>query len=622
MGILDEDVARVRETADLVALVTEQVALRKVGRRYQGLCPFHQEKTPSFSVNPELGLYYCFGCGARGDAISFVRATEHLDFAEAVERLAGRFSIPLRYDDVNVGKQRRRRDRLIEAAAAALEVFHRRLLDAADAGDARRYLRSRGFDGEVARQFSLGWAPEGFDTVSAELQRRGFDRSDLVDAGLSFVNRANRLQDHFRSRVIFPIFDQQGLPVAFGGRALGGDGPKYKNSPETPIYQKSRTLYGLNWAKGEIVARDAAIVCEGYTDVIALNAAGERNAVATCGTALTEDHVRKLASLTRNLVLAFDADAAGQAAAERFFQWEQAHDLRLGVADLPGGRDPAEVWLDDPEALVTAIHQARPFLEFRIGRALDAGDLTSLEGRAHVAERTAALVAEHPSDLVRDQYAVQLGERLEVDADAMREAVTRARRNPTPAPAGPPGRAAAPPERGASRHPGQETSPGTSPDPSRYAPPRAAAIDRSELEGLRLALHEPHRVGSRLDPLLFDDALVRGAYELLASTPDARAALDAADPPTRELLERVAVEEPFLGDDADAAVTSVVVQLAEQAGRRRLEALVRAGDDRASELKQRLDDVVTARSTRSWADADRAAQRLVAWVAVPTEEQS
>ncbi len=217
---------------------------------------------------------------------------------------------------------------------------------------------------------------------------------------------------------------------------------------------------------------------------------------------------------------------------------------------------------------------------------------------------------------------MQLGERLEVGADAMREAVTRARRNPTPAPAGPPGRAAAPPERGASRHPGQETSPGTSPDPSRYAPPRAAAIDRSELEGLRLALHEPHRVGSRLDPLLFDDALVRGAYELLASTPDARAALDAADPPTRELLERVAVEEPFLGDDADAAVTSVVVQLAEQAGRRRLEALVRAGDDRASELKQRLDDVVTARSTRSWADADRAAQRLVAWVAVPTEEQS
>ena len=320
MGILDEDVVRVREAADIVATISEHVALRKVGRRYQGLCPFHTEKSPSFSVNPELGLYYCFGCGARGDAITFVREVEHLDFPEAVERLASRTGISLRYDDAAVGKERKRRDRLVEAVSAAVDFYHRRLLEEPDAGVARRYLRSRGFDGDAARRFLLGWAPDGFDALSNELQRQSFARDDLVAAGLSFVNKANKLQDQFRARLLFPIYDARGGAVGFGGRLLSGDGPKYKNSPETPIYQKSRLLYGLNWAKEEIVIRGSTIVCEGYTDVMALALSGEPNAVATCGTALTEDHVRLLKSFAPSVVLAYDADAAGQAAAERFYQ--------------------------------------------------------------------------------------------------------------------------------------------------------------------------------------------------------------------------------------------------------------------------------------------------------------
>jgi DNA primase len=321
VGILDEDVARVREATNMVAVVSEHIALKRVGRRYQGLCPFHAEKTPSFSVNPELGLYHCFGCGAGGDAIRFVREVEHLDFATAVERLAAKAGITLRYDDAAVGRDRQRRDRLVEATAAAVAFYHRLLLEDPGAGVARKYLRSRGFDGDVARAFSLGWSPDSYDALSLHLQRdKKFARQDVLDAGLAFVNRVNKLQDFFRSRVMFPIFDVRGDPVAFGGRALEG-GPKYKNSPESTIYQKSRILYGLNWAKPEVVAKSEAVICEGYTDVIAFFGAGVPRAVATCGTALAEDHVKVLRNFAPNLVLAYDADDAGQNAALRIYQW-------------------------------------------------------------------------------------------------------------------------------------------------------------------------------------------------------------------------------------------------------------------------------------------------------------
>src|SRR2546429_1583594 len=436
MGILDEDVARVRDATDLVALASEHLALKRVGKRFVGLCPFHSEKTPSFSINPEIGRFWCFGCQASGDAITFVREVEHLDFVDAVERLASRAGITLRYDDKAVTKDRTKKQRLAEAVAAAIAFYHGLLLESADGGLARRYLRSRGFDGDAARQFQLGWSPDAWDQLSVHLQRQKFARDDIVDAGLAFVNKVNKLQDQFRARLMFPIYDSRGEAAGFGGRALGADGPKYKNSPETPIYQKSRLLYGLNWAKGEIVGRGEVVICEGYTDVMAFALAGAPNAVATCGTALADDHFQILKNLARKVVLAYDADSAGQAAAERWYQWEQAYEVQVDVADLPAGRDPGDLWKDDRGALTTAIERAAPFLQFRIDRLLAGADLRTLESKARTAEDAAAIIASHPSGLVRDQYVMKLAGMLDIDADQLRTAVRAGpRRRPAREPA-------------------------------------------------------------------------------------------------------------------------------------------------------------------------------------------
>ena len=515
MGILDEDVARVREVTDIVALASEHIALKRVGRRFIGLCPFHSEKSPSFSINPEMGVYYCFGCQKSGDAITFVREIEHLDFVEAVERLAGRAGITLRYDDASFSVERKRKQRLHDAIAEAIDYYHSLLLESADAGTARRYLRSRGYDGDVARRFSLGYAPDGYDALSRHLQNKKFARQDIVDAGLAFVNRTQKLQDQFRGRLMFPIWDARGEAVGFGGRTLDGQGPKYKNSPENPIYQKSRLLYGLHWAKGEIVARGEVVICEGYTDVMAFALAGVPTAVATCGTALADEHFLTLKNLARKVTLAYDADAAGQAAAERCYQWEQRFEVQFQVADLPAGRDPADVGRDDPEALVDAVTRATPFLEFRIDRLLAIADLDSLEGRARAAQDAAVLVAEHPNDLVRDQYVMKLAGRLDIDPDRLRETVAR-----TPH---------ARPHREPTRPP--------------VAPGADRPVDRRELDALRWAVLAPDEMSGRLDLALFADPVARSAFEALIQWPW-HECLEQAPPDAAALLQRLAVEEP------------------------------------------------------------------------------
>jgi len=577
----------------MVAVVSEHLALKRVGRRYQGLCPFHSEKSPSFSVNPELGLYHCFGCGAGGDAIRFVREIEHLDFATAVERLAAKANITLRYDDAAVTKDRQRRDRLVEAMTAAVAFYHQLLLEDPSAGIARRYLRSRGIGGDVARSFSIGWSPDRYDALSVHLQQQRFARQDILDAGLAFVNRVNKLQDFFRSRVLFPIFDVRGDAVAFGGRALEGGGPKYKNSPESPIYQKSRVLYGLNWAKPDIVAKSEAVICEGYTDVIAFFGAGVPRAVATCGTALTEDHVRVLRNFAPNLVLGYDADDAGQNAALKIYQWEDSYEIRLSVADLPPGKDPADVGLEDPTRLAAAVASARPFLEFRLERLLRAADLASVEGRAAAAKAAVALVGEHPSDLVRDQYLMQLAERLGIDVDSLRRAAVE------------PGR----PDGPARRERADQTS-----------RPRPPARDRTEVEALRVAVHEPAIVAALLDDALFVDPVVREAYGVLASSATFHEALERAGGEVHDLLQRLAVEDLPWGDDPTTYATSVLVQLVEAAGTRRLDVMVRTGDDRASEVKAVLETLVANRSAGTWSVAAEAAELLLPWVAGSGEE--
>jgi DNA primase len=594
VGILDEDVARVREATNMVAVVSEHLALKREGRRYKGLCPFHAEKSPSFSVNQELGLYHCFGCGAGGDAIRFIREIEHLDFVTAVERLAAKAGITLRYDDAATSRDRQRRDRLVEATAAAVDFYHRLLLDDSGAGVARRYLRSRGFDGDVARAFAIGWSPDRYDALSVHLQQKKFARQDVLDAGLAFVNRVNKLQDFFRARVMFPIFDVRGDPVAFGGRALEG-GPKYKNSPESPIYQKSRVLYGLNWAKPGIVARSEAVICEGYTDVIAFFGAGVPRAVATCGTALAEDHLKVLRNFAPNLVLAYDADDAGQNAALRIYQWEASYEIRLSVADLPPGQDPADVGLADPTRLAASVEGARPFLQFRLERLLRAADLASVEGRAAAAKSAVELIAEHPNDLVRDQYLMQLADQVGIDVDRLRRATA---------------------ETGGSRRDGYSARQSGNGAPRRRSPVR----DRTEVEALRVAVHEPALVADRLDGALFIDPVVHEAYCLLAGSATFHEALERAGGEVHDLLQRLAVEDLPWADDPGTYATSVLVQLVEAAGTRRLADMVRTGDDRASELKAVLEMLVSNRSAGTWTVAADAAEQLLPWVAGSGEE--
>jgi DNA primase len=579
VGIVEEDVARVRAATDFVEVASEHLALKRVGRRWVGLCPFHAEKTASFSINAELGLYHCFGCQAKGDVITFVREVEHLDFVEAVERLAAKAGIELRYDEAREGRGRQRRTRLIEAVEAAAEWYHQRLLTAADAAPARAYLRSRGYDGDVVRAFRLGWAPTDWDALARALR---LPDDVLRDTGLGIVNRRGRQQDNFRGRVMFPIFDAAGKAVAFGGRALpGADGPKYKNSPETPLYSKSRTLYGLNWAKSEVVSTGEVVVCEGYTDVIGLAAVGVHRAVATCGTALADEHFRMLKNFARRIVLAYDADAAGQAAAERFYDWERRYEIDLFVAALPSGSDPGELARRDPDRLTAAVTEAEPFLRFRVERVLGAADLRSPEGRARAAEAAMAAISEHPSDLVRDQYLMEVADRCRIDAERLRRGV------------GPHGRAAR--------------------RPAATATPRRDS-GGPELEALRLAVHRRDEVVGRLHPALFADERHGAVFETIARAPTVHDAIAAADPGTADLLQRLAVEE------ATADVDDVLSQLLRRAVARAvstLEADARAAPEQALALSAAVGWLKV--TVEDLPDPD-AADRLVDWLVRWSEE--
>lgn len=584
MGIVDEDVVRVREATDLVAVVSQHLQLKRVGQRWVGLCPFHAEKSPSFSVNGEQGLYYCFGCQAKGDAITFVREIEHLDFPGAVEWLANKAGITLRYTDTGETEGRKRRKRLVEAMTRAVDWYHERLLSSPDAKEARGYLRTRGFDGDKVREFRLGWAPDDWDALARFLR---VPDDVLTDTGLGFVNRRNRQQDAFRGRVLFPIFDVQGEPVAFGGRVLPGhDGPKYKNSSESPLYAKSKVLYGLNWMKAGIVEADEAIVCEGYTDVIGFADVGLRRAVATCGTALTEEHFRTLKRYTHRVVLAFDADAAGQAAAERFYEWEKAYEIDVAVADLPPGVDPADLARSDPERLVAAIDGATPFLGFRVGRALAAGAVDTPEGRARTAEAALAVIAEHPSDLVRDQYVMEVADRCRLDPDRLRAQLAR----------GPVLRAEAP----------------TGARPA--VVPRSR--DNAELDALRLAVHRPEAVGDLLDEVLFEDELHAAVFRALAPGGTMHEVLGRCDPRAADLLQRLVVEEA--GADPDN-VASVLTAAAARRALRRLDAANRRSFDLERSRQIAWLKLVIEQVDPDDADPEARAQ-LLAWLSEQAEE--
>jgi DNA primase len=633
MGIPDDDVARVRAATDIVALIGEHAALKRQGRRWVGLCPFHGEKTPSFSVNAEEGFYYCFGCQAKGDVISFVRATEHLDFVDAVRRLADRSGITI-HEDANSGRDSVRRKAFLDSMERATEWYHHRLLTADDAGPARDYLRSRGYDGAVVRRFHLGWAPDGWDTLCRELE---LEEELAVGAGLGFVNRAGRLQDAFRARVLFPICDPSGHPIALGGRILPGstDPAKYKNSTENPIYSKRKTLYALNWAKADIIASGEVVVCEGYTDVIGLFGAGMERAVATCGTALGDEHFRLLRNFAKRIVLAFDADGAGQSAAGRFYEWERRHEVDVAVADLPAGADPGELARTDPQALRDAIAGAKPFLQFRVERLLDAADLSTAEGRAKAADAALAAVAEHPDDLVRDQYVMQVAERCRLEPASLRDRLERLRKEgPAIEPSrgggvrrsDGPGRSRSShgPDRSWVREPDGDGwdadgfaddgrwSPGDVPGATpRSRPPGNGGTPgafRPGLEALRLAIHRPEEVADRLETALFRDELQRAAFAALMDADDLPQAIDGSPPEVRALLVRLVVEEP-MGEPGE-----VILQLVREAARQELAVVTREARTSTDAAMEAVSASVWVQQLDDPAAAVGAVEGLVAWL--------
>ena len=612
MAISDSDIAQVRASTDIVALISEHVALKKSGRRWSGLCPFHGEKTPSFSVNAEEGRYYCFGCRASGDQITFVREMNHLDFLDAVRLLAERAGVEL-HDDATTSGARRERQELLAAMNDAVEWYHDRLLHAPDARAAREYLRSRGIDGATARHFKLGWAPDEWDALATALK---FPEKVLVGTGLGFVNKRDRRQDSLRARLIFPIFDPSGKAIGVGGRVLPGSAtasarsavraePKYKNSPETVIYSKRRTLYALNWAKDDIIRSGEIIVCEGYTDVIACFNAGLPRAVATCGTALGEDHFRIMRNFARRIVLAYDADQAGQSAAASVYQWERQHEVDVAVARLPKGSDPADLAQRDPESLRRAIEGAVPFLQFRLERVLDDANLASPEGRARAGEAAVEVLAEHPSDLVRDQYVMQVADRLRLEVATLRPRVAELARGG--------GRRI---EAGGVARSNEE----------RREPIPSPPMPRPGMEALRLYVHFPEHVRERLIAPYFSNETQRDIFEGLASQRPVSEVIDQlqrqGDDEASHVLSQLVVDE--LGRDYTADdVTAVVAQLLRNAVNeelKKLEREFRGGEVSPDVAMHTIRDVKVRIELLGTSDSGTVEQELRAWLEARSAE--
>jgi DNA primase len=427
--IRHDDVDAVRERTDLVQLVSQYVTLKKAGAdRYQGLCPFHTEKTPSFGVSPSKQVFHCFGCGVGGNAFHFVERIENVDFAEAVERLAKQAGVTLRYEGVSPGERRAmsRKQLLYRANARAGELFHRMLLEGREGADARAYLQGRGITRESVEEFGIGYAP-GYPDFLLRRMARDFSPEILVEAGLALKDQRGTVRDRFRGRVVFPIHDLSGQAVGFGGRLLEssrrGNGPalaKYVNSPETPVYRKGELLYNLHRAKGELSRSGTAYVAEGYTDVIAMHQAGVPTAVATCGTALGEGHFNLLRRFADRAVLAFDSDEAGAQAAMRAYPFHEKYPVEAMVLVLPEGLDPADFVKErGAEAFREAAAGAVPLVEYMVDRAVRDLDPSQPEDQARGVRGCLPLLAGLENEVRRREYAGLVADRMRVSPEAV-----------------------------------------------------------------------------------------------------------------------------------------------------------------------------------------------------------
>ena len=422
MSFSRDSVEKVKEASDIVEVISAHTDLRRAGTRYTGLCPFHDERTPSFSVDPTEKLYHCFGCGAGGDVIKFVEEKEGLGFPEAVEALAERYGVELEREreDPRAQEARKRRARLGEVLERTSAFYESFLWDAPQAAKAREYLAGRGLGEEVLRTFGVGCAPAGWDTVLVRGQRAGYSPAELEAAGLIRKGQKGRGHyDQFRARIMFPIRDARGRIAGFGGRALKPDQtPKYVNSPEGELYSKRRTLYGIDRARPAIAKGARAVVVEGYTDVLACHQAGIANAVAVMGTAITPEQVKLLSGYAEEAVLALDADRAGREAMLRAEGVASGKRLRLLVARMPEGEDPADLLAAGGGGATRfreAIEAAEDLPSFHVRTLLDDADLGSPAGRDRALDEVVGVIGVMPDSITREELMREVADRLDAD---------------------------------------------------------------------------------------------------------------------------------------------------------------------------------------------------------------
>jgi len=439
MGTVDE----VKSRVDIVELISGYVPLKKAGRNYKGLCPFHAEKTPSFVVFPDTQTWHCFGaCGTGGDVFRFIMQAEGMDFSEALRELAQRAGVPLSQPTPRSEAADRQREKLLEIHSAAAQYFHHLLRQSEEGAHAREYVAGRGFSSETVGRFQLGFALNTWEGLKSHLTGRGYSEADLIEAGLLVKKEeTGSSYDRFRGRLIIPIRDMQGRVIAFGARALDpNDVPKYLNSPQTPLFDKSSTLFGLDLAKKAIRKNDQAVIVEGYMDVLSAHQQGHANVVAGMGTALTEAQLKLLKRLTQNFVLALDADTAGDAAtlrginlaresldrqavpvptAQGLVRFEAQLDAEIRIATLPSGRDPDDILRETPEVWPEIINEALPVVDFYLQVVSAQYDLTTGKGKSALVREVLPLLREIRDRVERQHYIGRLARLVKVDERAL-----------------------------------------------------------------------------------------------------------------------------------------------------------------------------------------------------------
>ncbi len=461
--ISDESLERVKQAADIVEVVSAHTDLRRQGARWVGLCPFHEERTPSFSVNAAEKLYHCFGCGVGGDTIKFVEEKEGLGFAEAVELLADRYGVELQreQEDPRAEARRQQRRRLGELLDRTAGFYAHYLWDSEEAGKARAYLAERGLGEETLRAFAVGYAPSAWDTMLLRGQRAGFKVEELRSVGLAQRGRGGGEYDRFRERIMFPIRDRRGRTLGFGGRAMRSDqGAKYVNTAETDFFHKSQMLYGIDLAKEAVAKSGRVVVVEGYTDVLALHQAGIAEAVGVMGTAITEEQVAALSGMVDEVVLALDADSAGQEAMLRAQRVAAGRKMRLRVAAMPAGEDPAEMIAGEggAERFRGLVEAAVDLPAFQVGLVLDATDVSSPAERDRALGELAPILAGMGETASRDDLVSRVAGRLDLEPSLVMGRVTAAQPLSGGGSAEPPRRGPAQPARPAVRGGGELTS--------------------------------------------------------------------------------------------------------------------------------------------------------------------